>query len=343
MSASQVEYNQPLEADNSNDSDYSTDPGVQTDTTSITSSIRAYTYANGRRYHSQSSAESRYLLPNDETEQDRLDLTHHSFLLLLSGELFTAPLLDKSRLPPQRILDCGTGTGIWALDVGDLLPGAIVTGVDLSPIQPGWTAPNVKFEVDDLEKDWTWKEDTFDYIHSRSIGAGIKDWGNYVKQMYTHLQPNGLIEIGEHNFNLQCDDGTLTADTHLYNYIYNYFHPACAKMGVKYPEPDDIKQKVIDAGFVDVQLKRYPYPWGPWAKKPELKRIGAVAACIMETGLEAYGMALMTKALGADPAEIRKMAEDTVAEVKSRKVHAYVHIWYIVARKPTAEELAAKA
>ena len=39
---------------------------------------------------------------------------------------------------PQHILDCGTGTGIWALDIGEVFPSAEVIGVDLSPIQPEW-------------------------------------------------------------------------------------------------------------------------------------------------------------------------------------------------------------
>jgi len=55
-------------------------------------------------------------------------------LLSLRGELFLAKIPEK----PQRILDCGTGTGIWALDVGEVFPSAEVIGVDLSPIQPIW-------------------------------------------------------------------------------------------------------------------------------------------------------------------------------------------------------------
>lgn len=38
----------------------------------------------------------------------RMDLRHHYCLMSLGG-LHRAPLLD-----PERILDCGTGTGIWA-------------------------------------------------------------------------------------------------------------------------------------------------------------------------------------------------------------------------------------
>jgi hypothetical protein len=35
--------------------------------------------------------------------------------------------------------------------VGDLFPAANVLGIDLSPIQPEWVPPNVRFMVDDVE------------------------------------------------------------------------------------------------------------------------------------------------------------------------------------------------
>ena len=86
--------------------------GPSTRTTSIASSVFSFVYVNGRRYHSESY--KGYFMPNDEGEQDRLDLYHHMFLLLLGGDLYTAPL-DK----PQRVLDVGTGTGIWAIDFAE--------------------------------------------------------------------------------------------------------------------------------------------------------------------------------------------------------------------------------
>lgn len=65
-----------------------------------------YTYENGRRYHAYRAGQ--YLLPNDEAEQERLDMTHHVFLLSLDGALCVTELDD-----PQEILDLGTGTGVW--------------------------------------------------------------------------------------------------------------------------------------------------------------------------------------------------------------------------------------
>jgi len=65
-------------------------------------------------------------LPVDETEQKRLDIHHEIMIELLGGELYKAPLKN-----PQHILDVGTGTGIWAMEMADAFPEAEVIGFDL--------------------------------------------------------------------------------------------------------------------------------------------------------------------------------------------------------------------
>lgn len=86
-------------------------------------------------------------------------MLHAMMLEATDGRLFYAPLGDY----PQKIIDLGTGTGIWALEsmrardrhlyvrawlivrlVGEKYPGAEILGLDLSPIQPTWVPPNVK-------------------------------------------------------------------------------------------------------------------------------------------------------------------------------------------------------
>jgi hypothetical protein len=47
------------------------------------------------------------------------DLQHHLFTLTFRGKHFHAPI-DETKL--QRILDAGTGTGVWAMDIGVLQP-----------------------------------------------------------------------------------------------------------------------------------------------------------------------------------------------------------------------------
>lgn len=44
-----------------------------------------------------------------------MDLVHHIYSLMLDGKLHLAPI-DKNS---QRILDLGTGTGIWAIDFAE--------------------------------------------------------------------------------------------------------------------------------------------------------------------------------------------------------------------------------
>ena len=72
------------------------------------------THVLGRRYHSYYGSDKN-LHPTDEREKDRLDLHHEIFLQLLEGELYKAPIGQH----PQQILDIGTGTGIWAIDMAD--------------------------------------------------------------------------------------------------------------------------------------------------------------------------------------------------------------------------------
>jgi len=77
--------------------------------TSVSSSVRDYTFENNRRYHK--FREGRYHFPNDEPEQEREDMKHAMIVNLCNGRLHYAPLEN-----PQMILDVGTGTGIWAID-----------------------------------------------------------------------------------------------------------------------------------------------------------------------------------------------------------------------------------
>jgi metalloendopeptidase OMA1, mitochondrial len=88
-----------------------------------------------------------YAYPNDLLEQDRFDFQHDVFKVLLQGRLHISPFTAEN--PPREVLDVGTGTGRWAVEMGDLYPTARIRGFDLSPIQPVDVPQNVHFYVDD--------------------------------------------------------------------------------------------------------------------------------------------------------------------------------------------------
>jgi len=145
-------------------------------------------------------------------------MLHAMMMEVTNGRLFYAPI-DES---PQKIVDLGTGTGIWAIEgkrlneplflttttstrsrvtkltnysciVGDLFPSAEVTGLDLSPIQPVWVPPNVKFLVDDVEDTWL-NGDNIDFVHMRNMIPILSSPVALLKQVFEYvLPPTGIV------------------------------------------------------------------------------------------------------------------------------------------------------
>ena len=96
-------------ADSSSDSGFDSESLLGDETDTLASSIMHYRMENGRQYHSY--CDGAYWGPNDEHAKEILDFAHHMYLLTLDHKLHLAPVSN-----PQRILDVGTGTGIWAID-----------------------------------------------------------------------------------------------------------------------------------------------------------------------------------------------------------------------------------
>lgn len=73
--------------------------------------------------------------------------------------------------------------------VGDLYPNTEFLGIDLSPIQPTYVAPNVKFFIDDMEHEngWTFSENSLDYIHIRHVTSGVKDRKQLLERIYKYV------------------------------------------------------------------------------------------------------------------------------------------------------------
>ncbi len=55
--------------------------------------------------------------PVAQQEMDRMDIYHKLFLVARKDQLHRARLV--SNLGPPRILDLGTGTGIWAIEMAE--------------------------------------------------------------------------------------------------------------------------------------------------------------------------------------------------------------------------------
>ena len=299
-----------VEDDDGLDSAYGGDDSVS-QTFSLRSSITDYIYENGRRYNSYqagkywyvSTVTTQYSLqpmcfhltdasisrgPNDEVHQESLDITHHVFRLTINGDLFIAPVGPE----PQRVLDLGTGTGIWAVQFADQYPTASVIGTDLSPIQPNFVPPNLQFEVDDFELEWMYRKESFDFIHARALYGSVSDHQTLYRQVFDHLKPGGWFEHTEVGVEVFSDDSTIKGT------ILEDWGGLSLTAGDKFGRTlrivDQTKELMEATGFTNVTYRPFKWPIGPWPKDRKLKEIGRYNRANWDEGMEGWLMFLFT-------------------------------------------------
>lgn len=45
--------------------------------------------------------------------------------------------------------------------------------------------PNCRFELDDMERDFHWQENSFDFIFARDLILAVRNWERLIDQVYT--------------------------------------------------------------------------------------------------------------------------------------------------------------
>ncbi|KAK8177042.1 SAM dependent methyltransferase [Phyllosticta citrichinensis] len=313
-------------------SEESDSPTVKADTSSDTTSLRSciwdYPYENGRRYNAYRFGE--YWSPNDEQQAEQLDICHHLCNLTLDGQLFLAPIGDQ----PQRVLDVGTGTGLWAMAFADAFPSADVIGTDLSPIQPRAVPANLRFEVDDCTQPWTYAPESFDYIHVRCLYGSVADWPAFYAECFKALKPGGLIEQLEVSLAPQSEDGTLPRTSALTTWS-KLLLAAGDAAGKSLRTVDEMAQHIRSAGFAAATQRRWKWPIGGWMARPAgLRARGVWNRLQWEAGLEGWSLLLLTRWLGWSKGEVGVLMRRVRAALRDRRVHAYQDVAVVYARKP---------
>ncbi|KAF6802657.1 umta methyltransferase family protein [Colletotrichum sojae] len=326
----------------------SIDEQISSYSTSLASSAVDYPTEHGRRYHAfRRGGEScdgpvpfavqvsltlvllAYILPNDEMEMDRLDLTHAMVCKAIGDRLYLAPL-EKEKV--HRILDVGTGTGIWAMEIADEFPNTEVLGNDLSAIQPTWVPTNVKFEIDDVESPWV-NSKKYDYIFVRHMAGSIADWPKLVKNIFDNLNPGGWAEFHDLDGEYYSQDGSFT-ESHTTNYWNQKCIEACRMIGREPCPGRKIESWVRDAGFRSVTHEQFKCPVGPWPKDPHFQEIGMMNLIQLLEGLEGFSLKLFCEVLGKTREEVLVMLAKVRLEMKTRTFHAMFDHHVVYAQKP---------
>jgi len=254
--------------------------------------------------------------------------------MLLDNKLFLAPIGPD----PLKVLDIGTGTGIWAIDFADQYPSALVIGTDLSPIQPTYVPPNLQFEIDDAASEWTFPKNSFDFIHVRGLFGSLRDWPAFYRQVYDHLKPGGYYEQLECSVCCHADDDSTPEGSPLRRWG-QLFTLAGERMGKPTDVLDRQRQWLVDGGFEGVVEERFKMPTGLWpSAKTErgrkMKEIGKWRLAEVETGAEGWALALMTRVLGMTYAEVQAFLVEMRKAWRDKRVHGYTPVSVVYGRKP---------
>ena len=217
--------------------------------------------------------------------------THSNNTLVSSGKAIpltqynrlTRPSLETSIFTPasprtaraeilnaKLIVDIGTGTGRWVVEMAARYPGAKILGIDIAPIQSKLVPQNVRFEVADVEEPWTIVPDSVDFIHVRSLAGMIRNWPALLAQAFDKLRPGGLLEVTDVRGRVLDFDGKFGEDE-VTPHLSRLFQEMASKEGTIFDTASQIPGWLHDEGFEKVAQRTEILPLGAWPKDKKLR------------------------------------------------------------------------
>lgn len=241
--------------------------------------------------------------------------------------------LEQSHV--RKILDIGCGVNAdMTIFLAKQYPDAVVYGVDLSPINIPEDCPaNVRFVTgnvyDLVEKHDDFPAASIDYIYSRLIISGVKDWDAHAKKVCPLLRPGGWIELHDlcrlDWFNNQ--DEVISSN---WEWI-KAFKTLFAERNFDFTgmlRVTDILQK---EGLESAQQKRYRMPWSTSldhnSKEENVSYAVSGGAEVWITAVDAWWP-------GEENAAKRENIKEDIRRTLGRRADMYLPFLAVWARKP---------
>ncbi|KLO06582.1 S-adenosyl-L-methionine-dependent methyltransferase [Schizopora paradoxa] len=200
-----------------------------------------------------------YILPHDESELHRLNVQHKYLTRVICGQRLIYDktiVLDKG----SCVLDSGTGTGAWALDLANEVPDTVaIHAADVSPANfPSSYPPNIHFtlaSITSLPEDWSNK---FDFITQRFLFGALlaKEWPVALSEMYRTLKPGGAVQLIEMDARNPVPETPATARVR--DIVGGVYDAHGLNSGIA----EDLAGLLKSAGFVDVLSEKKQMPVG---------------------------------------------------------------------------------
>ncbi len=170
---------------------------------------------------------------------------------------------------PTILADIGCGTGIITTKLSTLHPNAErVFGIDISPVPTHQNkGGNVEFIQGDIRRlagtDPRLRLGSLDFVFNRLLICGMTDWPGYVREVAALLRPGGWAEMQDCAY-VWYLNGKVCSDEWAW---MKALREGAERKGMDLDCGRNIKGYMEDAGFVDVQVLEYRFPW--WTEGAE--------------------------------------------------------------------------
>ncbi|KAG8932994.1 hypothetical protein FRC01_011394 [Tulasnella sp. 417] len=232
-----------------------------------------------------------------------------------------------------RVLDIGTGSGAWAIEVAIRYPNVEVLGLDLAPVNPSSTPPsNCLFETGDASAGLQ-RYGRFDVIQARSVLQGIQDYAALCADVAQVLNPRGVF------ISLEADAGLYDKNKVKYgpqkkgdpdfswsHELTTAYNEATSKRNPGFSNLTKVAEilgKEVGEPWGTIEETTFFVPFGPYENGDEKERI---AGRFMHQSVLKFPKTLQVLLLasGYDAEYVNRLSEMALDEIKNCSVINYV-------------------
>ncbi|KAF9773114.1 hypothetical protein IL306_009157 [Fusarium sp. DS 682] len=193
----------------------------------------------------------------------------------------------------------------------------------------------VASEIEDCNDSWTFRPDSFDFVHMRFMLGSITDWTATFREAFTACKPGGWVESYEVSSTMESDDDSIPEGSAMQRWG-QVFEEGGQRAGRTFAmiREDVQKRSMEEAGFVNIQVVDLKAPMGGWHPEERLRQVGQYMQAALERDYEGYLLFLACELLGWTEEQVRALCTQLRREIRSGQHHPYFRQRIVYGQKP---------